>query len=389
MNGIVYDTIQLVNYLLRLRLLPPPLYNDVLNNGVSAMLKLNWQDVFYHKVTPIPLKIGEMLVDEPESLDFGSPIGIVSVQTLQSAASEFMRMTVEEAPQLAFYVFGAVRRPRALDGYFPLVHTLDEDEQKSLYKLAQEIMVSPRFDVQVLEEHRGRLTARLPQVAYFVAAQIAEIFFYRRDILERLLAAKPHFWLYTSQEAFKNDGGAAGGSFNGEKGCIQLVMSRLFEGFNTPTPGVAPFLHEFGHMLDFLDAGQGKITRSSGFLPGMRESDGAIYEAEARELFLKGKRLELERYVRLVDGAPPADPLPIGHPYVFQNDTEFIAGYFEMFFRNPHTFAAQNPDLYQSFVLTFGQDTRKAWAQDFPFYIQQNRDFYLSGKKPNQPGLTV
>jgi hypothetical protein len=106
-------------------------------------------------------------------------------------------------------------------------------------------------------------------------------------------------------------------------------------------------------------------------------------------LFLKGKRLELERYNRLVEGEPPADPLPIGHPYVFQSDTEFIAGYFEMFFRNPHYFAAQNPDLFQAFALTFGQDTRTAWAQDFPFYIEQNRGFYLSGKRPAKAGLTL
>jgi len=69
------------------------------------------------------------------------------------------------------------------------------------------------------------------------------------------------------------------------------------------------------------------------------------------------------------------DPLSIGHPYVFQNDTEFIAGHFEMFFRNPHYFAHMNPDLYQGFALLFRQDPREAWEQDFPFYIQQNRGF--------------
>ena len=77
-------------------------------------------------------------------------------------------------------------------------------------------------------------------------------------------------------------------------------------------------------------------------------------------------------------------------PYVFQNDTEFIAGYFEMFFRNPHYFAEMNSDLYQGFALLFRQDPRSAWEQDFPFYIQQNRDFYLkSGKQPGLPGLTI
>src|SRR5262249_849435 len=146
--------------------------------------------------------------------------------------------------------------------------------------------------------------SELPAVAYMVAAHIAEVFFYRQDILERLLAAKCGVWLYTTQAAFAKDGGVAGGNFSSSKGCVQLVLSRLFEGYNAPTPGIAPFVHEFGHMLDFLDAGYAVIDKSSGLLPGMRESDGAVYKPEARELFLKGKRLELERYVKLVNGAP-------------------------------------------------------------------------------------
>jgi hypothetical protein len=61
-----------------------------------------------------------------------------------------------------------------------------------------------------------------------------------------------------------------------------------------------------------------------------------------------------------------------------------------MFFRNPHYFAQMNPDLYQSFAHVFRQDPRQAWQQDFPFYIQQNQDFYLkSGEKPPMPGITI
>ena len=154
---------------------------------------------------------------------------------------------------------------------------------------------------------------------------------------------------------------------------------------------MAPFLHEFGHMLDFFDAGSGSVRRSEGLLPGLRPSDGAIYTPEARRLFLKGKRLELERYLhhhhtlRL----PPGEPPPIGHPYVFQNDTEFIAGYLEMFFRNPHAFAEQNPDLYEGFMELFRQDPRRAWEHDFAYYIDENRRFYASGQRAWAPGLSV
>ena len=71
-------------------------------------------------------------------------------------------------------------------------------------------------------------------------------------------------------------------------------------------------------------------------------------------------------------------------------DTEFAAGYFEMFFRNPNYFAAQNPDLYQGYVELFNYDPRRAWKEDFPFYVTENRNFYLvSGQRPWTPNLTV
>jgi hypothetical protein len=365
------------------------------------MIKVNWNDVRYRSVGETAsggLALGNVEVDINETLDFGAPIGTVSVQDLYYAVKRFGNTAQGDWPQLAFYVFKAVRRPQALNGYFPLLKTLDAAGQKSFYKLARETLLNSGFDARIISviptpiakfETSINVSDDLPEVAYFVAAQIAEIFFHRRDILERLMAAKWGIRLYATEKAFASDGGVAGGCFNNTLDCIQLLLSRLFEGFNAPTPGVAPFLHEFGHVLDYLDAGHGVIGKSSGLLPGMRESDGALYSPEARRLFLQGKQLEMERYNRLYDGATPADPLPIGHPYVFQNDTEFIAGYFEMFLRNPNYFAQQNPDLFQSFVLTFGQDPRRCWSEDFPFYIEQNRGFYLSGKRPAQSGLTI
>jgi Mlc titration factor MtfA (ptsG expression regulator) len=74
---------------------------------------------------------------------------------------------------------------------------------------------------------------------------------------------------------------------------------------------------------------------------------------------------------------------------VFQNDGEFVAGYLEMFFRNPHYFAAQNPDLFSAYMELFGYDPRKAWKQDFPHYVRANKSFYASGEIPPKPGLTI
>ncbi|HYN87364.1 MAG TPA: zinc-dependent peptidase, partial [Ardenticatenaceae bacterium] len=205
-----------------------------------------------------------------------------------------------------------------------------------------------------------------------------------------LLGTPRQFRLYTSGLAFAEDGRVAVGEYDPKTGRVGLLLSRLFEGFNGPTPGVAPFLHELGHMLDYFDAARGVASRhGSGFLPGMRPEDGDLYTPEARALFVQGKRLELERYLRLWHGrGTPSTPLPIGSPYVFQNDSEFLAGYLELFFRNPHYFAAQNPDLYQAFVSLFRQDPRRSWVEDFPFYVEENRDFYLRApRRPPPPGL--
>jgi Mlc titration factor MtfA (ptsG expression regulator) len=105
------------------------------------------------------------------------------------------------------------------------------------------------------------------------------------------------------------------------------------------------------------------------------------------DLWRRGKQRELKRYELLRSGHAP-DKLPIGHPYVFQNDGEFIAGYLEMFFRNPHYFAAQNEDLYQSFSQCLRQDPRRYWREDFPYYVKQNRDYYAK-QRPPRPGLTI
>jgi hypothetical protein len=341
--------------------------------------------------TPGGLELDSQPLPSDEILDFGAPVGPVPVRDLARAVVAHTRLTGACHAQLAALAYTAGAR-RALDWYFPLTRALELDELAEFDRLVAELVRHPGLDVRLIGEGRADITAELPADSRaIVAGHLAEIFFYRRDILDRFLGTPRGFRLYATSQAFKADGGVAGGDFSPEKECIQLLLSRLYEGFSGPTPGVAPFLHEFGHMLDFFDAGSAGMGRSEGLLPGLSPSDGAIYTPEARRLFLKGKRLELERYLRHHDTLtiPPGEPPPIGHPYVFQNDTEFIAGYLEMFFRNPHAFAEQNPDLYEGFMELFRQDPRRAWAADFSYYIDENRRFYASGQRAWAPGLSV
>lgn len=345
------------------------------------------------------VQIGAHVIDLGARLDLGPPLGVVSAQRVKQAAEAYQQLTGGECqPQLAALIYDSTRQPRALDHYFPLTRRLSAAAREAFDELVQHIASHPHFDVQLIGERMVTLTPRLPASARgLVAGHLAETFFFRRDILARFLSAPRHFQLYTTGRAYRQDGGAAGGQYHSERQAVQLVLQRLWEGFYEVTPGVAPFLHEFGHMLDFFDAGTGEMQPvSEGLLPGLHPRDGAVYTPQAREWFIIGKRLELERYqARLKasasdqNAAGSADLLPIGHPYVFQNDAEFCAGYFEMFFRNPHYMAGQNPTLFSAYVALFGYDPRPCWEQDFEFYIQTNRGFYLSGETPWPTHLTI
>jgi hypothetical protein len=344
------------------------------------------------QLRPFQIELGDRAILLSETLDFGKPIGVVEAGAIARAAEHFARLSEDTwAPQLAALLFDATESPRALDWYFPITNCLTRDQLAAFDSLRDEIARHASFDLRLVAENRADVSSLMPaSVRNIAAGHFAEIFFFRQDILARFLSAPRSILLYTTAQAFKHDGGEAGGNYHSDRECVQLVLSRLFEGYNGETPGVAPFLHEFGHMLDHFDAGAGRMGKSAGFLPGLRVSDGGLFTPRARELFIKGKRVERDRYLaRYLGLSTPSDPLPIGHPYVFQNDTEFIAGYFEMFFRNPHYFAELNPDLFNAFAELFGWDTRRAWQKDFQFYITENRKFYLSGERPWKPGITV
>ena len=338
------------------------------------------------------LEIGNASFPSQDKLDFDSALGLVSVQSILQAAEQFLRLTHDNCPlPVAVLVFTATGMYRALDFFFPITQMLTESEIDDFYQLTQRIAGHPHFDLQLIGGHSVDLTSQMPPgIRQVLAGQIAEVFFQRRELLERVLAAPRHFQLYVDSAAFEQDGGVAGGDYNPQRESIQLVLRRVFEGFFGETAGVCPFLHEFGHMLDHFDAATGRMGHTEGLLPGLSPRDGAVFNPRARKLFISGKRLELERYLAQSQRTAKAnDPLPVGHPYVFQNDGEFIAGYFEMFFRNPNYFAVQNEELYAAFVELFGYDPRNVWKQDFLFYINQNRDFYLSGERPGRPHLTI
>jgi hypothetical protein len=342
---------------------------------------------------PLEIEVGGVRIAHSQTVELGPPYGSIQAKALAQAMENYARLSANTCrPQLAALVYGLTGQARALDFYFPITRILTPETLLRFDAFRDGIADHPSFELHLITEDLRDVTAFMPdEVRALVAGHLAEIFFYREDLLERFLSAPRYFLIYTSPRAYEQDGGQAGGQFHSDRESIQLVLSRLFEGFNGETPGVAPFIHEFGHMLDFFNAGTGQMQRqSSGFLPGLRPSDGPVYTPEARKQFIIGKQLEHDRYVARYAGyAAPSDPQPLGHPYVFQTDSEFIAGYLEMFYRNPNAFAQVNPALFKAFELLFGWDTRTAWPKDFPFYVTENKRFYNSGERPWPPGISV
>ena len=316
------------------------------------------------------------------------------VAGLIACAERYAALTGADNPaQLPALLFDLNGDPWPLVHYFPAAGIVPDARRAAHFAQVSAVAAHPNFDLRLIGERRQDLTALLPASGRWLAAgHLVEALGQRPDILAAFLGRPRHFRLYTSGPAFEQDGGIAGGDYDAARERVQLGLSRLFEGFRERRPGVAPFLHELGHMLDAFDAATGGMGRGSGLLPGLAPSDGALFDAEARRLFLAGKALEARRYAAMQRGSvrPRAGAeLPIGHPYVFQNDGEFIAGYFELFLRTPNRIAALNPDLFGGFARLLRQDPRPAWPEDFAFYVRENEAAYLSGAPLAPAGITV
>ncbi|MSQ24414.1 MAG: hypothetical protein EXR58_07695 [Chloroflexi bacterium] len=336
------------------------------------------------------LQLGAQSFESTDTLDFGQEIGAVPVAGLIAGFADYLDAGKGGCrPQLAAVVAEATRKYRALDLYAPPLRAADSEAPRRFWTLATSIATNPNADIRLIDPARPELAERIAfSVTGIVAAQLAEIFFGHPDLLAAFLHRPRHIWIYANDSAFAHEGGVMGGDYNPEVEAVQLVMSRLFEGYSETVPGTCPLLHELGHLLDAVNIADGRIGRAEGTLPGLAPGDGRYFQPAARQLFLDGKRREHERYLAAVEGRNGDDP-PLGHPYVFHNDGEFIAGYFEMFFRNPHAFADTCPELYASFQAALNVDPRSYVRSDFDGYVSANRAFYASGQPVPRPGISV
>ena len=363
-------------------------FNSIFGNNKPKHYNLSLNTAYYHAVWQDgkSIKIGE------KSYSTGvihlDNIGSMEIATLAEALKNYGKLHPSSdgfAPQFAALVYDVTAKIQCMQSYFPV--TASQPGRGSFFQAAEFILNHANFRLSIRGSSGTDLTNTAPpSIRMLVAGHIAEILFKRPELLEQFFKNPRFFNVYMTAKAYTDAGGVAGGCYDPSSQSIKLKASRLYEGFYGMIPGVAPFIHEFGHMLDSFDINSSDMRTSTGLLPGMHRSDFDLYSHEARELFLSGKRLELERYDKVrKNQSVPQNEFPIGSPYVFQNDGEFIAGYLEMFFRNPNYFHQLNPTLYRAFEITFNQDPRKYWTYDFDFYIQENRTIYLSPNS-NIPG---
>ncbi len=329
------------------------------------------------------LRIGSRLFHEGHIISLGPPFGDLSVKDISLAFRRYFAISQGKCrPQLPALIYEVTGHPEALSHYFPLRRVLGKEEKCQFDALVAKIRQDPNFDLQIIREDGPAGVSEIPtMIPALVAGHIGEVFFHRQDILRRFLHSPRHFLIFASERAFGAAGGVAGGCYHPGRESLMIGLPRLFEGFNGDMPGVSPFLHEFGHMLDYFDARTGRMSPvSNGYLPGMLPEDGALYTPNAFHLFRLGKAIEIERYKRCQRGKfPSSGRIPFAHPYLFTSNSEFVAGILELFLRCPNQFSQNNHILYRSLCALFNWDPRDAWPEDFDFYPRENRKAYLNG----------
>ncbi len=297
----------------------------------------------------------------------------VSAQTLKSHLDARAALYGEpfHIPTAAA-IFDCTHELDALGHFLPLITILDTPQRQTFMTRLNALLHDSRLRITTAPHASVRnlpLSARA-----LIAGQMVMCFFYRGDIIESILNTNPAFVLFHTRSEYERNGGVGGGCYDPRAHQIQLQVSRLYEGFFADIPEVCPLLHEFGHMLDGTSMRQMAYAECRGELP--------LLSATQRTAFAQAKASEYAHYMAHYHGRATSTHHPLGHPYVFQTDGEFLAGYWELFWRNPHTMAQVCPQLFAVWSEYTQCDPRQALTRDYLGYVNGNRAFYGSGERP-------
>jgi hypothetical protein len=274
---------------------------------------------------------------------------------------------------LAGLVFQVSKELTSLGHFFPIIRTFD-DAQRSEFRTRLNALLQSN-DIRITYTTATGSSTPPLILRVLVLGQIVSCFWGRPEIVDALRRTLPQIALFVDRQHYERAGGVGGGCYLLHEHRIMLEANRLFEGFYTPVPSVSPFLHEFGHMLDGTHMRLEQLPHCCGRMPLMGATDILLWQ--------KAKYLEWQCYTAWYHQRPPANgQMPIGHPYVFQNDGEFLAGHWEMFWRNPHTMAQMTSHVFTAFQNYVNQDPRDWLPHDYTGYVEGNRAFYQSGQQP-------
>ena len=273
----------------------------------------------------------------------------------------------------AAVIFDLNHELEVLGHFLPLITQLDSVERTQFMAHLNALLRDPRLPIRI--PYEAAVTGIPLSARALIAGQLLMCFFYRNDVITTLLGTKPKFDLFLTIADYARSGGVGGGCYDLHAHRIMLHLPRLYEGFFDAIPGVCPLLHEMGHMLDGTSMRQMMYSECRGEFPSMTPSQ--------RSTFAAAKAAEYACYMAHYHGRAPTDGrIPLGHPYVFQTDGEFIAGYWEMYWRNPHTMATQCPALFAALSDYTQSDPRQSMPTDYMGYVDGNRAFYRSGERP-------
>lgn len=302
--------------------------------------------------------------------------GSIRITDSASVTVDALRNVWSQLPikqPLAALIFQASKEFTCLAHFFPLLRSCSDETRGSFRQDLNALLQRPELQIVYVTDN-GPIPAPLV-LRVLVSAQILCCFWQRKAVIELLMRSKPSVHLFANHALYTRAGGVGGGCYSVESHRIMLEASRMFEGFFTLHPNVSPFLHEFGHMLDGTHMRTHQLPHCQGRMPGM--------DATHIQQWRLAKATEYALYMAWYHHRPPTHgQTPIGHPYVFQNDGEFLAGHWEMFWRNPHSMAAMSPALFSAFVAYTNQDPRTSLAEDYMGYVRDNVRFYHSGAQP-------
>jgi hypothetical protein len=292
----------------------------------------------------------------------------VAVRALHDAWATIRATGMLPTAPMALVLYAQSREVTALQHFFPIITQLNGARRQRWLHWYRQLLVHTPIDIRFLNPDNR--PAPLP-LRGMVIGQVVSCFVDRPDILAAFGTSNPSFWLCANGRVYDRVGGVGGGCYDESAHRIILVAERLFEGYYSAVPGVCPLLHELGHLLD----GMNRRLRNEPFCRG----ELPLMTAQQLHAWRDAKDTEVRLYQHYRSTGHIQGRAPLGHPYVFQTDGEFLAGHWELFWRNPHAFAQTAPDLYLAIAHIVNHDPR-AYTVDYRGYVDDNTAFYARGE---------